>query len=59
MQYIPFNFDHDGGEAWEEPIRLGKAFAVFVTILVIVWGLGAIVLAIKDPIPRWGMMEDR
>jgi hypothetical protein len=59
MKYIPFGYDQGDGEAWEEPIRLGKAFLVFVVIVVTIWSLGAIVLAVKDPIPRWGMIEDK
>jgi hypothetical protein len=58
MQFIPFGYNHgDDDEVWEEPVRLLKVFAIFVTIVTIIWGLGAIVLAVKDPIPRWGMVN--
>jgi len=58
VQFIPFGYrDDDDYEAWEEPVRLLRIFAIFVTILVIVWSLGALVLAVKDPIPRWGMVD--
>lgn len=58
MQFLPFGYNRDEEEAWAEPIRIGKIFATFVVIVTVLWGLGAIVLAIKDPIPRWGMVED-
>ncbi len=57
MQFIPFGYNHDDDEVWEEPVRLLKVFAIFATIVTIVWGLGSIVIAAKDPIPRWGMVD--
>ena len=60
MQFIPFGYNHGDDDAvWEEPVRLAKTFAIFVTILVIIWGLGAIVLAVKDPIHPWGMIDNK
>lgn len=59
MQFLPFGYyNRDEDEPWREPIRLLKIFAIFATILVIVWGLGAVVLAVKDEIPRWGWIPD-
>lgn len=54
MQFVPFGYNRGDDEGWEETIRLFKIFAVFVTIVTIIWGLGAIVVAVKDPIIRWG-----
>ena len=58
MRFLPYGYDHDEEAAWQEPIRIAKIFATFVAIVTVLWGLGAIVLAVKDPIPRWGMIED-
>lgn len=58
MQFLPFGYNHDEEGAWQEPIRIAKIFVVFITIVTVLWGLGAVVLAVKDPIPRWGMVED-
>lgn len=60
MQFIPFGYNHgDDDEIWEEPVRMFGIFAKFVILLAFLWGLGALVLAVKDPIPRWGMVEDK
>ena len=59
MQFLPFGYNQGDEEAWEEPIRLFRFFAVFATIVVIIWALGSIVLAVKDPIIRWGWIPDK
>jgi hypothetical protein len=57
VQFIPFGFNGGDDETWEESVKLGKIFFMFATILMVLWGVGAIVLAINDPIPRWGMVD--
>lgn len=47
MYLSPFGVNGDDKEPWEDALRLGKIFSIFITILVIVWGLGAIVLAVR------------
>lgn len=54
MLFFPYDDDGDS-RSWDDAIRLSKTFAIFVTILVILWGLGAVILAVQNPVHRQGM----